>query len=324
MSTGEDQSPELATAPSSSMPTAITTPENERMIPLVIYKPQQLFMAGNPARGFRSNTTGTSGRVSWTGLVEVSAGRRSEVQNGTAIPEHREGRSWWIDRLPSPGWTPPGIGVRRDPAAGPRHRQARRHRPRAEGIRAPSRVVHQTYKSTDAEPRCRVILLLKEPCLSANRFRRGHVAVRHAVVRVKWFAADDFDDQGSDPSRLWYLPMVPPDARYRFEVTDGEPLDLDKLVPNAPPPPRTRKDPTSRATTSKGSAALAWAERRMAETREGHRHTTVFSLAAWLGEMTPPIDEGDIMTALLAHAPDGHDAEFERTIRDGLRRARAA
>ncbi|MBL9028177.1 MAG: hypothetical protein JNL21_38650 [Myxococcales bacterium] len=298
------------------------TPD-ERTIPIVIYRPEQLFVGGDPARGFQPQTTGTSCTVSWDDLTRLLG--RAHVGDPTTHPDPNTQKS------ARGGWSACRLrGGRRLASAFVETRllglDIDRHGDIDRALRAfqPFRkLVHATYKSTEAEPRCRVILPLKESCFSTEKFKRAHHAVRYAVVRAGWFEADDFDDAGSDPSRLWYLPMVAPGVSYRFEVTDGELLDIEKLLPSRPSLKKTTS-PTPSPTTANRSAALAFAERKMADTQEGRRHTTVFSLAAWLGTITPPIPDDQIEASLLAHAPEGHDAEFRRTIRDGIRRARAA
>ena len=40
-------------------------------VPIVLYTPSQLFVDGDPARGFRGKTTGTLGTTTWTGLVRL-------------------------------------------------------------------------------------------------------------------------------------------------------------------------------------------------------------------------------------------------------------
>jgi hypothetical protein len=111
--------------------------------------------------------------------------------------------------------------------------------------------------------------------------------------------------------------MVPPGVRYEFRVTGGEPLDIGKLVT-----PKAAARTVRPKTISKPSAALAWATRKMNDAPEGRRHMTVYSMAAWLSEIVPPVDDDDIYVTLLPHAPAGREAEFRRTIGDGIRQGR--
>lgn len=177
-----NESPKAATMAAGTTPTAVATAD-ERTIPIVIYRPQQLFMAGDPARGFRSNTTGTSGRVSWTGLVRML--NRAPVGDPKRHPNPN------IAKAARGGWSACRlIGGRRLASAFVETRllglDIDRHGDIDEALRAFGpfkKIVHSTYKSTAANPRCRVILALKEPCFSTETYKRGHLAVRHAVVR---------------------------------------------------------------------------------------------------------------------------------------------
>ena len=303
-----------ATVEATAVPVEDTSP-----IPIVVYTPSQLYLDGDPARGFRPRTTGTPGTTTWAGLARLlsrapegdpnrypDANVQKSARGGWSACSLTEGR-----RLGSAFVETSLLGLDID-KNGNVEQALRAFEPF-------KKIVHSTYKSTDAAPRCRVILKLKDPCRDADQFRRAHRAVRETVVLSGWFRSDDFDDAGSDPSRLWFLPMVPPGGRYIFHVTGGELLDLSKLVTRATA--ATRR-PLAK-TTSNGSGALAWAHRKMADAPEGHRHTTVFSLAAWLAEITPALRDTDILSTLMPLAPHGRQAEFERTVLDGIRQGRA-
>jgi hypothetical protein len=289
-------------------------------IPLVIYKPSQLFVDGEPAKGFRSKTTGTPGTATWAGLVRLLS--RAPEGDPTKYPDPN------VQKSARGGWSACGLADGR--RVGLAFVEARllgldidKHGDIEKALKAfgPFRkIVHSTYRSSTCAPRCRVLLMLKDACRDAEVFRRAHRVVRQAVVQAGWFEADDFDDAGCDPSRLWFLPMVPPGTPYVCHVTDGELLDLSKLVTPARPI-ASRKAITEM--TPNSSRALAWAGRKMAEAPEGHRHTTVYSMAAWLAEIAPPIPDTDILSALLPHAPQGREAEFERTVGDAIRQGRA-
>jgi hypothetical protein len=274
---------------------------------------------GDPAKGFRPRTSGTPGTTPWAGLARLLS--RAPEGDPARYPDPN------VQKSARGGWS--GCALREGRRLGSAFVETRLlgldidkngHVEQALKAFAPfKKIVHSTYKSTEGAPRCRVVLFLKNACRDAEMFRRAHRAVRQTVVHGGWFHEDDFDDAGSDPSRLWFLPMVPPGGRYIFHVTGGELLDLSKL---APARTSTTLTPTARSIPN-GSAALAWAHRRMAEAPEGHRHTTVFSLAAWLAEITPPLPDTDILSTLMSHAPGGREAEFHRTVEDGIRQGRA-
>lgn len=294
-------------------------------IPIVIYTPSQLYVHGDPAKGFRPQTTGTPGTTTWAGLARL-LGRASEGEPSKyADPNvQKSARGGWSGcslrngrRLASAFVETRLLGLDIDKNG--KVEQA------LKAFEPFKKIVHATYKSTAEAPRCRVILLLKVPCRDAEAFRRAHRAARHAVVQAGWFHPEDFDDAGSDPSRLWFLPMVPPGISYIFHVTEGALLDVSKLsAPVAANKPTLAKVARSSKPSGSGSGALAWADRRMRSASEGHRHSTVYAVAAWLAEIAPPIPEHEIVDVLMSYAPAGRDAEFRRTIADGIRRGRAA
>ncbi len=305
------------------MPTCIDAYTTD--IPVVIYSPEQLFVGGDPAKGFVKPTTGTRGTTTWEGLVRLL----SRAPEGDA-KKHSDPN---IAKAARGGWSACALrGGRRLASAFEETRllglDIDKNGDVEKALKAFEpfkKIVHITYKSTPDKPRCRVILLLKQPCRETEVFRRAHRAVRHAVVRAGWFHEDDFDDAGSDPSRLWYLPMVPPGVPYTFHATDGALLDVGKLATSAATKkPCVKKTAKTGRPNTDGSGALAWADRKMREAPEGHRHKTVYSTAVWLSEIEPPIPEHEIESVLLRHAPDGHENEFKRTIADAIRRGRAA
>ena len=285
--------------------------------PVVLYTPSQLFVDGDPARGFRGKTTGTPGTTTWAGLVRLLS--RAPEGDLNRYPDPN------VQKSARGGWSACALnGGRRLASAFIETRLLGLDIDKngdiekvLEAFSPFQKIVHGTYKSTPTAPRCRVILPLKDTCRDPGLFRCAHRAVRAAVVRRGWFHPEDFDDAGSDPSRLWFLPMVPPGVRYGFRVTDGEPLDIGKLVTSKVTGCTARPK-----TISKPSAALAWATRKMNDAPEGRRHGTVYSMAAWLSEIAPPIPHDDIYATLLPHAPEGRAAEFRRTIGDGIRQGR--
>lgn len=317
--------PERIVVPMTEQASPPVNVEDTTPIPVVIYTPSQLYVDGDPANGFRPRTTGTPGSTTWAGLVRLLSRAPEGDPKKYADPD--------VQKSTRGGWSACGLkGGRRLGSAfvetvllgldidknGDIERVLRAFAPF-------KKIVQLTYKSTVAAPRCRVILRLKEPCRDAETFRRAHRAVRDAVVRAGWFQPADFDNAGSDPSRLWFLPMVPPGVPYVFHVTDGDLLDMSKLVPNvASKAPSLKKSPRSVKPNTNGSGALAWADRKMRAAPEGHRHTTAYSMAAWLAEIDPPIPEPEIVSALMAHAPVRREAEFRRTIADAIQRGRAA
>lgn len=293
-------------------------------IPIVIYTPSQLFVDGAPGR-FRKETTGTPGVTTWDGLVRLlSRAHEGDPKKYLDANVQKAARGGWSAcalrggrRLGSAFVETRLLGLDID-----KNGDIDKALTAFEPFR---KIVLSTYKSTAEKPRCRVILLLTEPCRDAALFRRAHEAVRHAAVSGGWFEADDFDKAGGDPERLWFLPMMPPGVAYVFHATDGALLDIRKLAPNVSSKKATIKTSAKpRKPNTNGSGALAFAERKMATASKGHRHTTAFSMAAWLSEIKPQIPEHEIEGVLMRYAPQRREDEFRRTIGDAIRRGRAA
>jgi hypothetical protein len=184
-------------------------------------------------------------------------------------------------------------------------------------------VVHETFSSTDAAPRCRLVLALAEPVDGPT------YEATHAVVR------DHLDDAGvvadigaKDASRLSYAPVRRPGAGYRFREVEGRPFDARACLSAQPPPappsaPRLiapqHRDAYERAALQRAAEAVSYAS-------EGTRHYMLsreaFSLARL--ELSDAEIAGTLLPAFVAAAGERREWEGARTIRDAVRARRGA
>ncbi|HWA23174.1 MAG TPA: PriCT-2 domain-containing protein [Caulobacterales bacterium] len=93
---------------------------------------------------------------------------------------------------------------------------------------------HETHKSTEQNPRIRVIVWLAR-MVDAQAFPR----IARAVARELGLDPDELDKASFEPERLMYWPSRPSDSDYWYFINDGEPLDPDALIlAHEPPPPK--------------------------------------------------------------------------------------
>jgi hypothetical protein len=193
-------------------------------------------------------------------------------------------------------------------------------------------IIHSTYKHTPAKPRCRVIIVLSEPCSSPQMYTAGHKALCQVLFR--WgYQAGDLDEGAHDACRLNYWPMHQRGIAPRFVQTSGRPLDLAQLLAANPPPPRptTQRRPSTSAQASRSDAYKAGALRRardaMRSATEGDRHAFLFRQAAGLARPGLGCSDDEIIGALLdafvGVAGSDREAEGERTIRDAIEAGRS-
>jgi hypothetical protein len=292
-------------------------------LPVTIYRAADLHVGGDPCKGFRPRTTGTSSTVTWAELARVLGPGRCTVGDPGKYPDPKVAKSarggislCGLDggrRLASAFTGTRLLGLDLD-----------HHGDVDQALRAwaPFRkMVFTTYRNTPTEPRCRVVLMLSETCSDASALRQGHQAVRQVAVNQGWFKAGDFDNAGADPTRLWFLPMIPPGSRYVFHVTDGALLDLARLP--APPPPKQSIRPRSSG-GGDGSAAIARAREIIRETPHGGRHERMRNLALWLARDVSISADAAIYDALTIPADDENEArEFHSAIAWGIKTGRA-
>jgi len=195
---------------------------------------------------------------------------------------------------------------------------------------------HSTYKDTEADPRCRVVLLLHEPCTDARVYKQAHAALRQRLVDFGFQAPDrargiagDVDDGASDVSRLSYRPMHHPERAPRFLAHEGERLDLGRLLAaherRHPQPQRQSRTRSGEVNDAYRQGALRHAAQRMQSATVGDRHALLFRQAASLVRPELGIPDADIERTLLPSfvraAGGDREEEGERTIRDAVSRS---
>jgi hypothetical protein len=184
--------------------------------------------------------------------------------------------------------------------------------------------IHSTAKYTPTCPRCRVVILCSRPITSAKDYPIVHKAVRD-YLKSRGFIVDE---GAHDVGRLNFLPMHAPGIKPVHVVTDGKPLDVDRLLAVAQQPEVRRSAPRPSGTRSPGyiAKALANEAERVLDARSGDRHNQNYRSAASLARLELGLDDEVILGALLPAAehadPDEDPAELERTIRDGIRAGR--
>lgn len=193
----------------------------------------------------------------------------------------------------------------------------------ADVVRRYDAIVHETFSSTNDDPRCRVLLRLVEP-VNAHLYEETH-----AIVRARLRAHDAITDDGAkDASRLSYCPVRRPGAGYRFRLLEGRALDASRVVaaqPPKPPPPPPRVVAAQHADAYK-RAALTRASQAIASASEGARHETLNREAYALARLD--LTEHEIADALVpsfvAAAGEARRWEAKRTIRDAVQARKGA
>lgn len=196
------------------------------------------------------------------------------------------------------------------------------------------KAIHSTYKSTPEAPRCRVVLLLSEPCADRLAYKRAHAAMREQLYAWGYVRPDkrsrvegDIDEGASDVTRLNYAPMFHPSRSFDFLATGGEPLDIARIPQAPPPPPRVAPVVREQHADAYREGALRRAEDEVRTALEGQRHACLFREAASLARpalgLTDDEVYGALLPAFIAVAGEARAHEGERTIADGLARGRA-
>jgi len=198
------------------------------------------------------------------------------------------------------------------------------------------KIIVSTYNS-DANngsggERCRVFFPLRDLCSDRTLVQRGHDGLRARLVRQGHYQEGDLDAAGSDPERLFYLPVVPPGVTFRCEVTDGEDLDLARLAHGMP----VRAVPSQRVTTPliedritsrDASAALdihSEAVRHAIQVCQdaaalGEGRRIAARSQAWiLAHLCPPLHVNDIMRVIDICTPAGREHDFTALVLSAL------
>ncbi|MDX2040503.1 MAG: YfjI family protein [Acidobacteriota bacterium] len=171
-----------------------------------------------------------------------------------------------------------------------------------------------TQNNPEAEERFRVILPLLEPVPSSEFPKLWQWAARASDGKV--------DASAKDSSRMFYTPAIASaDARYRFDLHDGELLDWRKLDLQAIAEP-VSVQPISRQSDNYGQAALREEAARVLTASNGSRNNQLNKSAFALGQLAVSglLTESEI-EATLERAAIGaglNPGEARGTIKSGL------
>ncbi|HXX68099.1 MAG TPA: hypothetical protein VEK07_12995 [Polyangiaceae bacterium] len=188
----------------------------------------------------------------------------------------------------------------------------------AEALALYRAIIHSTFSSTDAQPRCRIVLALTE-WIDAPTYELTHAIIRPHLCAVGFGA----DAGAKDASRLSFAPVIRPGATYRFRTTDGAPLDPAAVLAAQPPTPArpvARVRPPDHRDRYIGGA-LANAADAVSTASEGMRHYTLSREAFGLARLGLAASEVEaaLLPAFVAAAGERRQAEGVRTIRDAIR-----
>jgi hypothetical protein len=182
-------------------------------------------------------------------------------------------------------------------------------------------IVHETFSSTNDDPRCRALVRLAKP-IDAATYERVH-----AIARAHLAAVGVVVDEGAkDASRLSYSPVRRVGAGYRFRVVHGLALDAVAIIAAQPPapPPRAERLPRPEHRDAYVRGALERAAGAVSAASPGVRHYTLSKEAYGLARLG--IGEAEIAPALLpafvAAAGEAREYEGARTIRDAIKARR--
>jgi hypothetical protein len=277
-------------------PPMVNTGTVAATFPITIFFAAALFINGDPTK-FAPNTTGSSGSLTWekfTGMFDASrikTGAKGS-RGGVSLCALRGGR-----RTTASFEATGLLGLDVD------HHGDIDRALSARAFAPFMKVIHSTHSSTQAEPRSRIIFVTKQPCTDRSVLRRAHQALRAAAIRLDGYVETDFDNAGQDPERLFYFPTIPEGGVYRVEVTEGVPLDLDRLAPPQAPQVRPQRH-TPRTCEGQGwGGAVAHAEQQMRMAEPSQRHDTSRNMAFFLARVTPEIPIEVIRSTVLAFCP---------------------
>lgn len=192
-------------------------------------------------------------------------------------------------------------------------------------------LLHTSYSHSPERHRYRLVLALSR-AVSAQEYP---VLWRWAASRCAE-AGHSIDEACRDPSRLWFLPAVPPggEASYFCRRLDGGPLDVDAALaeqrqreapPAAPPStPRARREPSAQGLERFVEKALEGAADDVRRAPKQSRHNTLRAKAYQLGGLlhTGALSADQIERVLLEAtraARWDNEPKTLDTIRSGIR-----
>lgn len=193
--------------------------------------------------------------------------------------------------------------------------------------------LHTTWQSTPAAPRARAFVLLSRPVTGPEyRVLYAHVA---GILAGSGFVVDR---AASDPSRLWFLPCIPPGGTYLHRVCGWRPMRVADEIPIPPPEAPPSPPPPSGPVGDVEARAEKYLDRcdPAISGQGGHRTTFLVAqrlvrgflldeptayrlLARWNERCQPPWSEKELRRKLAQAARHGRMAEGD--LRDRPRRA---
>jgi len=193
-------------------------------------------------------------------------------------------------------------------------------------------LLHTSYSHTPERPRFRVIVALSRAVTGAEYGPLWRWAATRCAE-----AGHQIDEACRDPSRLWFLPAVPPggELTYQSRALDGGPLDVDAALAEQrereAPPPQPAPRPRTSAAPAEGfgperfcARALEGAVDDVRRAPKGSRHNTLRAKAYQLGGLLHygTLSADQIEAALLGVTRAASWADEPKnldTIRSGLR-----
>lgn len=96
-------------------------------------------------------------------------------------------------------------------------------------------VTYTTFRHTPAHPKLRLIFPFNRP-VDANEYARIWGWAADKITKAKRV----LDESTRDASRFWYLPSCPPKATYEWRELEGDELDVERALMEAPKSTHTR------------------------------------------------------------------------------------
>lgn len=179
-------------------------------------------------------------------------------------------------------------------------------------------ILHETFSSSEATPRCRLVLRFAEP-VNTETYEHVHRVIRR---RIREELHVGVDDGAKDVSRLSYCPVRRPGSGYRAHVIQGRGLDAAALLKAHPPivraPCPVRPLPSHQSKYCE--AALRRAADALAAGTPGERHDILNRESYALARLG--LSLGEVARALIPAAiqsmGEARKKEIERTIVDGF------
>jgi hypothetical protein len=185
-----------------------------------------------------------------------------------------------------------------------------------------SAIVHETFSSNDAAPRCRVIFELARPCSPAEyRATWSYVTERLMLSGIVP------DRACCDPGRLSYVPVRRPGSTYEVDYCEGRPIDAVSIARRHPLPTHAPIDVDGYRPRDLSRVQRAALEREADEVRAtgpGQRHARALEAALRIFRPQLQIEYQDgeraLLPAFLAATDGKRKGEGLRILRDAWRK----